>query len=518
MPYVKVSTSASGARTVQLATKHHGKSVILRHIGSAHTPDELKQLKAVARQELERPTLGQTDLFTTRLDLDRVRVVSHKPEYLERIIAHYYNLLGFSKLGPALLFDLVLMRIYQPCSKLRSLRLLEAQFGRSYSFQTAYRLLAKLAEDEHRSKTILEQKLYSAHQTYYGTLLTVVLYDVTPLYFESARDGDEYKLPGYSKDGKHKDPQILVGLLTNLAGFPLAFETFAGNTFEGHTLLVALKNWQTAFPSSQLRVIADAGMLSRVSVEQLLDEGYDFIVGARLKSVPANLTKQLLKLERKDDHLHELRHNGHRLIVHYSAKRAAKDLHTIDKALKKAEAIVDGKQSLIRRSKFVTSSKVTGNDKTTGETTLSLNQAAIDQDKALAGLKGYTTNLAGVPAEEIIAQYKELIHVEQSFRMSKHDLRARPIFHYKEDSIKAHLLIVVMALAIGRLLEKDSGQSVQKTVEQLGNALSYILEDTATGATRVQPPRFEELNLPAKLADLLLPLERQESQGTNWIS
>lgn len=516
MPYIKVSTSASGAWTVQLATKYRGKSVILRHIGSAHTSDELKRLKNVARQELEHPALGQTDLFTTRLDLDRVRVVSHRPEYLERIIAHYYQLLGFSELGPDLLFDLVLMRIYQPCSKLRSLRLLETQFGRSYSFQTAYRLLGKLAEDKHKSKTMLEQKLYTAHQTYYATPLTVVLYDVTTLYFESARDGDEYKLPGYSKDGKHKDPQILVGLLTNLAGFPLAYETFAGNTFEGHTLLVALKNWQAKFPAAKLRVIADAGMLSKVNVEQLLGAGHDFIVGARLKSVSAGLTKKLLKLNKTDGTTYELKHNGHRLIVQYSAKRNTKDLHTIDKALKKAQAIVDGKQSLIRRSKFVASSK-TGNGNT-AENTLSLNQTAIDQDKALAGLKGYITNLTDVPAEEIMSQYKELIHVEQSFRMSKHDLRARPIFHYKEDSIKAHLLIVVMALAVGRLLEKDSGQSIQKTVEQLSNALSYILEDTATGATRVQPPRFEELNLPANLANILLPLERQETRGTNWIS
>ena len=518
MPYIKVSTSASGAWTVQLATKHYGRSVILRHIGSAPTLAELKRLKAVARQELERPALGQTDLFTTRLDLDRVRVISHKPEYLEKIIAHYYNLLGFSELGPTLLFDLVLMRIYQPCSKLRSLRLLEAQFSRNYSKDQAYRLLGKLAEDKHQSKTILEQKLYKAHQTYYDTPLTVVLYDVTTLYFESARDGDEYKLPGYSKDGKHKDPQILVGLLTNLAGFPLAYETFAGNTFEGHTLLVALHNWQAKFSSAKLRVIADAGMLSRVNVEQLLEAGYDFIVGARLKSVPATLTKKLVTLDKTDGDMYEFQHNRHRLIVHYSAKRATKDLHAIDKALKKARAIIDGKQSLIRRSKFVISVKVTGNDKTAGESTLSLNQAAIDQDKALAGLKGYTTNLVGTPAEEIIAQYKELIHVEQSFRMSKHDLRARPIFHYKEDSIKSHLLIVVMALAIGRLLGKDSGQSIQKTVEQLGNALSYTLEDTVTGATRVQPPRFEELDLPANLADLLLPLERLETRGTKSAS
>lgn len=517
MPYVKVSTSKSGAWTVQLATKDRGKSVILRHIGSAHTPAELKRLEAVARQELERPALGQTDLFTTYLNLDRVRVISHKPDYFERVIAHYYKLLGFDELGPALLFDLVLIRIYQPCSKLRSLRLLESQFGRNYSFQTAYRLLDKLAADKHKSKTNLEQKLYAAHQQHYDTPLTVVLYDVTTLYFESARDGDEYKLPGYSKDGKHKDPQILVGLLTNIAGFPLGYETFAGNTFEGNTLLVALQNWQTQFSSSKLRVIADAGMLSKLNVEKLTAAGFDFIVGARLKSVPASLTKKLLKLEQEDGIIHELKHNGHRLIVSYSTTRAKKDLNTIDKALKKAQAIIDGKQSLVRRSKFVKSSRVTSADNTT-KATLSLNQTAIDQDKALAGLKGYITNLTDVSAEEIISQYKELIHVEQSFRMSKHDLRARPIFHHKEDSIKAHLLIVVMALAIARLLEKDSSQSIQKTVEQLGNALSYTLEDTATGATRVQPPRFEELNLPEVLVAILLPVERVETRGTNWIN
>ena len=503
MPYVKVSTSKSGAWTVQLATKNYGKSVILRHVGSAHTPAELKRLKALAKQELEHPALGQTDLFTTHLDLDRVRVVSHKPDYLERVIAHYYNLLGFSELGPNLLFDLVLMRIYQPCSKLRSLRLLETQFGRSYGKDQAYRLLDKLAEDEHASKTRLEHILYAAHAEHYNTPLTVVLYDVTTLYFESARDGDEYKLPGYSKDGKHKDPQILVGLLTNLSGFPLGYETFGGNTFEGGTLLVALQNWQVQFSSSKLRVIADAGMLSKLNVDKLTAAGFDFIVGARLKSVPASLTKKLLKLKKEDKLTHELKHNGRRLIIQFSAKRAKKDLNTIDKAIQRAQAIIDGKQSLKRRSKFVAATVVSKRAK---EQTLSLNQAAIDQDKALAGLKGYITNLTDVPAEEVISQYQELIHVEQSFRMSKHDLRARPIFHHKEDSIKAHLLIVVMALAIGRLLEKDSGQSIQKTIDQLGNALSYTIEDTSTGATRLQHPRFEELNLPATLASLLLPL------------
>ena len=245
-------------------------------------------------------------------------------------------------------------------------------------------------------------------------------------------------------------------------------------------------------------------MLSKLNVEKLLAAGFDFIVGARLKSVPATLTKQLTKLQGDgaEDSLHELTQNGHRLIVSYATKRAKKDLHTIDQALKKAQAIVDGKQALVRRSKFVTSIKVVSTDQTAA-TTLSLNRAAIDQDKALAGLKGYLTNLDDAPAEEIITQYQELIHVEQSFRISKHDLRARTIFHFKEENIKAHLLIVVMALAIGKLLEKDSGQSIQKTVEQLGNALSYTLEDTVTGATRVQHPALAACKLPAALATLL---------------
>ena len=143
-----------------------------------------------------------------------------------------------------MLFDLVLIRIYQPCSKLRSLRILELQFGRTYGIDAAYRVLRTLAADPSGScpddketrptaKDRLLQKLHVAHTEHYESALQVVLYDVTTLYFESARDSDEYKVPGYSKDGKHTDPQILVGLLTNTDGFPLGYETFTGNTFGG---------------------------------------------------------------------------------------------------------------------------------------------------------------------------------------------------------------------------------------------------------------------------------------------
>jgi len=197
----------------------------------------------------------------------------------------------------------------------------------------------------------------------------------------------------------------------------------------------------------------------------------------------------------------------YRFIVSYSAKRAKKDLHTIDKSVTKAKAIVNGQQTLKRRSTFVII------DEPSKKAT-SLNQAAIDRKTALAGLKGYITNLSRktAPNYEIISQYSELWHVEKSFRISKHDLRVRPLFHYKEDSIKAHLLIVVMALAISKLIEKDSEQSIQKTVEQLSNAMSYTLKDSHTGATRIQHPQVNELNLPDCLAHILSSTNKQSDQ------
>lgn len=409
MSFIKISKSKSGASTVQLAAKDHGRMVILKHFGSAHDEKSLQRLRRLAEQERDKPVAGQVSLFTAPLDWSRIRITAHRPEYLERVIAYYYNLLGFDELGSRLLFDLVLMRVFQPCSKLRSLRLLASHFGRNYAKDQAYRLLERLADTgeekpepssepktipslatdvgatavattaptcegtvatetpaepaaqkEPIAKTLLLQKLHAAHLSYYSSTLAVVLYDVTTLYFESARDEDEYKLPGYSKDGKHNDPQILVGLLTNMSGFPLGYETFAGNTFEGGTLLTSLQNWQKQFTASRLRVIADAGMLSKINVEKLTNADFDFIVGARLKSVPASITKQLIAIPKIDHHIEEMTHGGHRLIVSYSEKRARKDLHTLDKAIKKAQAIVDGKQSLKRRSKFVVATEVAG--------------------------------------------------------------------------------------------------------------------------------------------------------------
>lgn len=503
MPYVKLSQTTSGATAVQIATKHYGKTVILKHFGSAHTKQELIELKSLAQAWL-RPA-GQMNLLTQPIDRQRFRTTSHQPYCFEQLVKAYYDKLSFNDLGSKLLFELVMMRLYEPCSKLRSIRLLADRFGRpAYAEETAYRLVKKLGAEgkgQNSAKTALLTKLRIAHERYYGSALAVLLYDVTTLYFESARGSDEYKVPGYSKDGKHKDPQILVGLLTNLQGFPLGYESFPGKTFEGHTLLTALNNWRRQFKSAKLRIVADAGMLSRLNCDNLVKAGYDFIVGARLHSLGDDLTGQLKAMVKRNGKIQEFTYGKWRLIVQYKTNRAKKDLHTIDKAIKKAQAIVDGKQTIKRRSKFVVIDEPS-------KTAKSLDEAAIAESKALVGLKGYITNLGPekVKAEGLIAQYHELWHVERSFRMSKSDLKARPIFHHLEENIKGHLYIVVMALAIAKLLEKDSGVSVQKIVDQLANVLSYQQQDAETNETWWQHPELDKLNLPAHLLEILKPL------------
>ena len=467
MTYIKVSKTKSGATSVQLAEKALGRTIILKHFGSAHNQQELQKLKQQAYDFTISP--GQLDIFVKPIDHSRIRTISHKPQYFEELIRYYYeNKLKFNKLVNSLLFDLIMIRIYEPCSKLRSVRLLNERFGRGYSVKPVYRLIGSLGEGTTSPKKQLLDLLKQAHDNYYGGVINVLLYDVTTLYFESARDGDEYKVPGYSKDGKHKDPQILVGLLTNTEGFPLGYEDFSGNTFEGHTLLSALNNWRKQFKNNKLRVLADAGMLSKINCEGLDKAGYEFIVGARLHSLTGSLTKQVKSMTKRDQRTQEFKYVAWRLIVQYSTKRAKKDLYSINKAITKAQAIIDGKQTLKRRSKFVIMDEPS-------KTAKSLNQLAIDESKALAGLKGYVTNIAeySETSPAIIAYYRELWHVERSFRMSKNDLKARPAFHHHTETIKGHLLIVVMALAVSKLIEQEMNQSIKSIVEVLTNTLSY---------------------------------------------
>jgi transposase len=294
---------------------------------------------------------------------------------------------------------------------------------------------------------------------------TLVLYDVTTLYFETD-EGDGFREPGFSKE-RRLEPQITVGLLTDARGFPLQVHAFEGNTAETKTILPVLEAFMAAHRLPEVTVVADAGMLSEANLAAIEDAGLRFIVGARIPEVPYQVTEWR---RRHPDHpisdgqiftqpsiMGGKADPRRRMIFYqYRADRARRTLRGIDQQIVKAEKAVAG-QTPVKRNRFV---QLTGGSR-------SINRDLEAKARALAGLKGYITNLEAPTPEYVMGAYHQLWQIEKSFRMSKTDLRARPIYHHKRDSIEAHLTVVMAALAVSRLIERSTTWSIARFVKTL---------------------------------------------------
>jgi len=286
--------------------------------------------------------------------------------------------------------------------------------------------------------------------------MNLVLYDVTSLYFETQK-GDDFRKPGLSKE-RRLEPQIIIGLLVNQSGFPLGVQSFAGNLAETKTILPVITKFCTQHHIKQVTVVADAGMLSQSNLIALSEAGYTYIVGSRMYKVPYDIAEYQKTNILADGQIVESRTSDHRIIYQYKTKRATLDIRNIQTQVAKAQRVVNGKTTL-SRAKFLL---VKTNTK-------QLSQKLIDKAYSLAGIKGYVTNLE-IPGTQVIEYYHQLFQVEASFRMAKSDLKARPIFHHKQEAIDAHLTVVFTALAIGRSLEVQAGM----TIKQLINLLKPI--------------------------------------------
>jgi transposase len=292
-----------------------------------------------------------------------------------------------------------------------------------------------------------------------------VLYDVSTLYFETDT-GDGFREPGFSKE-RRLEPQITLGLLTDASGFPLAVEAFEGNKAETATMLPVINAFKAAHRLTDVTVVADAGMISEANQIALQASGLSFILGTRIPFVPDVVR------EWRDKHPDEAIPDGQVFtqpwpatssekargipdrVVYYQYRhdRARRTLRGIDEQVAKAERAVDG-HAPVKRNRFI---KLTGASK-------SINKELEAKARRLAGLKGYTTNLTTVGPEFVIDAYHQLWRIEKAFRMSKHDLQARPIYHHKRESIDAHLTIVFAALAVSHWIEHQTGWSIKKFV------------------------------------------------------
>jgi transposase len=347
----------------------------------------------------------------------------------------------------------VAIRIFEPASKLRSLELMEQFFGVKHSRKTYYKIAPKCLE----LKESVEQNVIAFAKENYAFQFDIVFYDVTTLYFEAFEE-DELRKNGFSKDNKSQQPQILIALLVSKEGFPVAYEVFSGNTFEGHTIIPVVKQFIEANKVKEFTVVADAAMISTENVKQLIQNNINYIVGARLGNIPSGLLENIDKnISREDCKSIRIKTANGYLICSYSSVRYRKDLFEMNKQIEKAKQIVE-KPSKGKKLKFTK----------TNNHQLEINEELIEKTKKLLGIKGYYTNLEVSVADNkmIIERYHELYKIEQAFRISKSDLQTRPIFHFKEQPIKLHILICFMALVISKHIELKAGVSVRKFLDE----------------------------------------------------
>lgn len=436
------------------------KKIIVVHIGSAHSRADVLSLKQTAEQWIKQ-TSGQQSLWSNQdktssalLPLDKCKYVGIRYSFIYEVLTKIFIQFKFHLFNNALLNDLILMRIIEPSSKLQTLELLEEYFGIRHERRNFYRQLKQLAG----LKDQAEDKILAVARKSFNFDFSLVFYDVTTLYFESFKPDDLRKC-GFSKDNKVNQPQIVIGLMVNNLGFPVTYEMFSGNKFEGHTFIPVISAFQRKHQVKQFTVVADAAMLSIENIKALKVVKLNYIVGARLGNISKALQQNISQnLPITNGATIRITTDCGDLICDFSQERFRKDKHELDKQIKKANMVLKD-PSKIKRTKFV---------KNIDSNRYELNSELIAKQKSLLGVKGYYTNLPKeVENQSVIKHYHNLWHVEQAFRIAKHDLQMRPMYHFKEQAIKAHILICFMALAVSKYLEIKTGKSIKHIAKLL---------------------------------------------------
>ena len=461
---------------MQIVEKIRGQRKILEHIGSAHTESELAALIAVARGKIH---AGQQPLDLGLEPEAQVRsggeavVRRHSSELLWQTLTSTFDALGFNAVADETFKTLVCARLVEPTSKLDTPRVLDDIGVDAPHLSSIKRALARCVERDYR--TMLATACWEHVTAAGGPGAALVLYDLTTLYFEAEKE-DGLRKVGMSKE-RRVDPQITVGLLVARDGFPLDIHVFEGNKAETKTLIPVITAFQQRHQVSDMVVVTDAGMLSAANLNALEDAGLSFIVASRTSKAPKELEDhfgrrgnaisdgEVVELTRPMGQGRERR--DRRVVWHYKWQRAQRDRRTLNAQIDRAERVADRAEPL-KKQRFV---KVTGQ-------TVALDEASIERARQSAGYKGYVTNIDPqiMDGHAVVAAYHDLWKVEQSFRMAKSDLKARPIFHRTRDSIEAHLTIVFAALAIARHLQNCTGMSIKKIVRILRRIHTVVID------------------------------------------
>ena len=472
MLHIRVVKTKGNSRSVQVYRYQDTKRVIIKHIGSGTSDEQINALEEMARLFIADLT-KQSYLFEESEPKQEAVLIS-QCKYIGIYYAYLYDVLravqlqiGYALVVDTLLNDLVVMRIFEPASKLRSIELMETYFGIKHRRQRYYESARKWLD----LKESIEKLTLGFARKQYRFDFSLLFYDVTTLYFETFTE-DELRRNGFSKDNKSQQPQIVVALMVTSEGFPVGYEVYAGNTFEGHTLIPSIKSFIKKNKITHFTVVADAAMISTDNVAALKAEKINYIVGARLGNVAADLLATIdASLSKTDGSVIRLKTDSGYLICSFSKKRYNKDKYEMQKQIDRAKLVMS-QPSKVKRIKYLKS----------GDSKMELNEKLIEKTTKLLGIKEYYTDIEETVADNatIINRYHDLYKIEQAFRVSKHDLQTRPIFHFKEEPIQLHMLVCFMALAVSKHIEITGALSIRAFLTHCKKVTDARLLNTIT--------------------------------------
>lgn len=499
--FVRKKANRSGSISVVVVDKSGGKFKEVHKVGVASDASDVEALIVLGNKwireyeerihptidfdgEIEKRRLEQSTLIDEYFG----RIENVQLNGCELILDRVFDLVGFGRIEDKVFRQLVCSRLSFPASKAATVEYLKNHFDDDVDLSKIYRYLDKL-NDRHKS---LVQDISVRHTIeVLGGHIGVMFYDVTTLYFETDHE-DELRKTGFSKEGRHSNPQIIFGLLVSLDGYPLAYCIHEGNKYEGHTMLPVINEFVRKYDLNGFIVVADSGLMTKANIAELERMGYKYIIGARIKNETEEVKRQILSLPKVSGQMHEIdKGGGRRLLVGYSDDRAGKDAHNRSKGVKRLEKKFHSgrltKENINRRgyNKFLDM---------VGETKVELNRERIWLDAQWDGLKGYLTN-TDIPTGDIFTAYHNLWNVEKAFRIAKSKIEIRPMFHFTRRRIEAHLCICFVALKIYKELERllkraNIGMSVDKVLNMAKTVTTITIKmPDGQKVTRTMPMR-----------------------------
>lgn len=465
--FIRQKKNKSGTISVQIIDTSERRGKILHTIGVAKSKLDINNLILEAetwianyqKQSKLNFAGDSTSLILNVIDsIESITIAG-----IELVLGKIFNDIGFNQISDLIFKQLVLARLAYPSSKLKTVDLISKYQFLNIEVHNVYRYLDKLYDTQ---KGLVQQISFEHTVKVLNNKINVVFYDVTTLYFEIESE-DDLRKTGFSKEGRHKNPQILLGLLVSEGGYPIAYDIFEGNSIEADTIIPIIEGFKSKYKIENLVIVADSGLLSKKNISELERLKYEYIIGARIKNETQELKNKILSLKLNDKEIAEIsKTSSQRLLIQYSMKRASKDANNRLKGINKLEKSIKSgklnKTNINNRgyNKFL---------EMKGEVDVKLNSEKIEQDKKWDGLKGFTTNSKEDKAS-IIKQYNQLWRIELAFRISKTELQIRPIYHRKRKRIEAHICISFVALKIRKELERQlklmkSEISAEKCIE-----------------------------------------------------